>query len=76
MRPEQLHLTDPTTATAEGTVTDVCFFGHDSMATPSLSTAWTSPSTSAPPARSKCARAAESASAVMGEATLHAVPRT
>ncbi|MEV1050012.1 ABC transporter ATP-binding protein [Streptomyces sp. NPDC049887] len=36
LRPEQLHLTDPATAAARGTVTDVRFFGHDSMVTVSV----------------------------------------
>ncbi|MFE5946825.1 ABC transporter ATP-binding protein [Streptomyces sp. NPDC056480] len=31
LRPEQFRLTDPDTATAHGTVTDVRFFGHDCM---------------------------------------------
>ncbi|MFG2760902.1 ABC transporter ATP-binding protein [Streptomyces wuyuanensis] len=33
LRPEQLRLTDPASATAQATVTDVRFFGHDSMVT-------------------------------------------
>ncbi|MFE0652498.1 ABC transporter ATP-binding protein [Streptomyces sp. NPDC059534] len=33
LRPEQFHLTGPDEATAQGTVTDVRFFGHDSMVT-------------------------------------------
>ncbi|GAA3379202.1 ABC transporter ATP-binding protein [Streptomyces sannanensis] len=33
LRPEQLHLTDPASAGARGTVTDVCFYGHDAMVT-------------------------------------------
>ncbi|MFB7371502.1 ABC transporter ATP-binding protein [Streptomyces sp. NPDC056222] len=33
LRPEQFHLTGPEEATAQGTVTDVRFFGHDSMVT-------------------------------------------
>ncbi|MEU1818326.1 ABC transporter ATP-binding protein [Streptomyces roseifaciens] len=33
LRPEQIHLTDPSPAGARGTVTDVCFYGHDAMVT-------------------------------------------
>ncbi|MFG3263663.1 MULTISPECIES: ABC transporter ATP-binding protein [Streptomyces] len=33
LRPEQLELTDPTSATVGGTVTDVRFYGHDAMVT-------------------------------------------
>ncbi|MFZ3495965.1 ABC transporter ATP-binding protein [Streptomyces sp. 5.8] len=33
LRPEQLRLTDPETARAGGTVTDVRFYGHDAMVT-------------------------------------------
>lgn len=33
LRPEQLRLTDPDTAGASGTVTDVRFYGHDAMVT-------------------------------------------
>jgi len=33
LRPEQLELTEPATAVAHGTVTDVRFYGHDAMVT-------------------------------------------
>ncbi|MER6162539.1 ABC transporter ATP-binding protein [Streptomyces sp. NPDC001868] len=33
LRPEQLRLTDSDTAAARGTVTDVCFYGHDAKVT-------------------------------------------
>ncbi|GGT19339.1 ABC transporter ATP-binding protein [Streptomyces purpureus] len=33
LRPEQLRLTDPDQADARGTVTGVCFYGHDAMVT-------------------------------------------
>lgn len=33
LRPEQLRLTEPDDADAEGVVTDVCFYGHDAMIT-------------------------------------------
>ncbi|MGW2205470.1 ABC transporter ATP-binding protein [Streptomyces sp. NPDC001774] len=36
LRPEQFHLTGPDQATAQGTVTNVRFYGHDSMVTVSV----------------------------------------
>ncbi|WP_079110392.1 ABC transporter ATP-binding protein [Streptomyces roseifaciens] len=33
LRPEQIHLADTSPADARGTVTEVCFYGHDAMVT-------------------------------------------
>ncbi|MEU7011277.1 ABC transporter ATP-binding protein [Streptomyces sp. NPDC046332] len=73
LRPEQLHLTDPATATAEGTVTDVCFFGHDSMVTVTVD-GLDQPIDIRAPGPLQVRPGGRIGIRVTGEATLHEVP--
>ncbi|MDI9888583.1 ABC transporter ATP-binding protein [Streptomyces sp. HNM0645] len=73
LRPEQLHLTDPGTATARGTVTDVRFFGHDSMVTVSVDGV-NQPIDIRAPGPLQVRRGGTVGIRVTGKATLHASP--
>ncbi|TLQ42096.1 ABC transporter ATP-binding protein [Streptomyces marianii] len=73
LRPEQLHLTDPDTATARGTVTDVRFFGHDSMVTVSVDGV-NQPIDIRAPGPLQVRRGGMVGIRVTGKATLHATP--
>ncbi|MGW1888478.1 ABC transporter ATP-binding protein [Streptomyces sp. NPDC001970] len=70
LRPEQLQLTDPTSADTRGTVTDVRFFGHDAVVTVAVD-GMDEPVDVRVPGPASVRPGGQTGIRVMGEATLH-----
>ncbi|MFJ3921479.1 ABC transporter ATP-binding protein [Streptomyces sp. NPDC090022] len=73
LRPEQIRLTDTTSAEACGTVTDVRYYGHDAMVTVSLDEV-DAPIDIRVPGPSPASPGERTGIRITGEATLHPVP--
>ncbi|OEJ34703.1 ABC transporter ATP-binding protein [Streptomyces subrutilus] len=73
LRPEQLRLSDAGSAVAQGTVTDVRFYGHDAMVTVAVD-GLDEPVDVRVPGRAPVAPGGRIGIQVTGDATLHPVP--